>query len=134
MRDWRARSSIFPNSARLYGERWPISQPEWPYDTSVMGRMQNSRVRNIAPRGPCAPGQIERPSEEGDGEIPMNRINTLRAALVALLPLAAIALASPAPAQSPSASPAPAASPSPTPAPTPSATPVPPPAETKSPE
>ncbi|ERF82076.1 GyrI-like domain-containing protein [Bradyrhizobium viridifuturi] len=63
----------------------------------------------------------------------MNRINTLRAALVALLPLAAIALASPAPAQSPSASPAPAASPSPTPAPTPSATPVPPPAETKSP-
>ncbi|MGY4475017.1 GyrI-like domain-containing protein [Bradyrhizobium sp. USDA 3364] len=63
----------------------------------------------------------------------MNRINTLRAALVALLPLSAIALASPAPAQSPSASPAPAASPSPTPAPTPSATPVPPPAETKSP-
>ena len=63
----------------------------------------------------------------------MNRINTLRAALVALLPLAAIALASPAPAQSPSSSPAPAASPSPTPAPTPSATPVPPPAETKSP-
>ncbi|MGF6311314.1 effector-binding domain-containing protein [Bradyrhizobium sp. i1.8.4] len=63
----------------------------------------------------------------------MNRINTLRAALVALLPLAAIALASPAPAQSPSASPAPAASPSPTPAPAPSATPVPPPAETKSP-
>ncbi len=63
----------------------------------------------------------------------MNRINTLRAALVALLPLAAITLASPAPAQSPSASPAPAASPSPTPAPAPSATPVPPPAETKSP-
>ncbi|WOH82004.1 GyrI-like domain-containing protein [Bradyrhizobium sp. BEA-2-5] len=63
----------------------------------------------------------------------MNRINTLRAALVALLALAAIALASPAPAQSPSASPAPAASPSPTPAPAPSATPVPPPAETKSP-
>ncbi|WP_092121517.1 GyrI-like domain-containing protein [Bradyrhizobium erythrophlei] len=63
----------------------------------------------------------------------MNRINTLRAALVALLPLAAITLASPAPAQSPSTSPAPAASPSPTPAPAPSATPVPPPAETKSP-
>ncbi|WP_342725601.1 GyrI-like domain-containing protein [Bradyrhizobium sp. B097] len=63
----------------------------------------------------------------------MNRIKTLRAALVALLPLAAITLASPAPAQSPSASPAPAASPSPTPAPAPSATPVPPPAETKSP-
>ncbi|MGY3486304.1 effector-binding domain-containing protein [Bradyrhizobium sp. USDA 4011] len=63
----------------------------------------------------------------------MNRINTLRAALVALLPLAAITLASPAPAQSPSASPAPAASPNPTPAPAPSATPVPPPAETKSP-
>ncbi|GKQ53844.1 GyrI-like domain-containing protein [Bradyrhizobium sp. Ce-3] len=63
----------------------------------------------------------------------MNRINTLRAALVALLPLAAITLAGPAPAQSPSASPAPAASPSPMPAPAPSATPVPPPAETKSP-
>ncbi|WP_456719538.1 MULTISPECIES: GyrI-like domain-containing protein [unclassified Bradyrhizobium] len=63
----------------------------------------------------------------------MNHINTLCAALVALLPLAAITLASPAPAQSPSASPAPAASPSPTPAPAPSATPVPPPAETKSP-
>lgn len=67
----------------------------------------------------------------------MNCINTLRAALVALLPLAAIALTSPAPAQSPAASPAPAASPSPTPAPAPapapSATPVPPPAETKSP-
>jgi effector-binding domain-containing protein len=63
----------------------------------------------------------------------MNRISTLRAALVALLPLAAIALASPAPAQSPAASPAPAASPSPTPAPAPAATPVPPPAETKSP-
>ncbi|AUC94072.1 AraC family transcriptional regulator [Bradyrhizobium sp. SK17] len=63
----------------------------------------------------------------------MNRISTLRAALFALLPLAAIALASPAAAQSPAASPAPAASPSPTPTPTPSATPVPPPAETKSP-
>ncbi|MHC2434078.1 GyrI-like domain-containing protein [Bradyrhizobium sp. USDA 4451] len=63
----------------------------------------------------------------------MNRINTLRAAVLALLPLTAIALASPAPAQSPAASPAPAASPSPTPTPAPSATPVPPPAETKSP-
>jgi len=63
----------------------------------------------------------------------MNCISTFRAALVALLPLAAIALASPASAQSPAASPAPAASPRPTPAPTPSATPVPPPAETKSP-
>ncbi|MBR0695409.1 GyrI-like domain-containing protein [Bradyrhizobium lablabi] len=61
----------------------------------------------------------------------MNRISTFRAALVALLPLAAIALASPSHAQSPAASPAPAASPSPSPAP--SATPVPPPAETKSP-
>ncbi|MGY3441760.1 MULTISPECIES: GyrI-like domain-containing protein [unclassified Bradyrhizobium] len=63
----------------------------------------------------------------------MNRINTLRAAVLALLPLTAIALASPAPAQSPAASPAPAASPSPMPTPAPSATPVPPPAETKSP-
>ncbi|QPF85093.1 GyrI-like domain-containing protein [Bradyrhizobium genosp. L] len=63
----------------------------------------------------------------------MNRMSTLRAALVALLPLAAIALAGPASAQSPTASPAPAPSASPTPVPTPSATPVPPPAETKSP-
>jgi effector-binding domain-containing protein len=65
----------------------------------------------------------------------MNRISTLRAALVALLPLAAIALAGPASAQSPSASPSPSPAPaaSPAPAPAPSATPVPPPAETKSP-
>jgi effector-binding domain-containing protein len=63
----------------------------------------------------------------------MNRISTLRAALVALLPLAAIALAGPASAQSPSASPSPAPAASPAPAPAPSATPVPPPAETKSP-
>jgi effector-binding domain-containing protein len=84
------------------------------------------------------PGQIERPRGDGDGEYRMNRISTFRAALVALLPLAAIALASPAPAQSPAASPAPAASavpmpaPSATPVPAP-VTPVPPPAETKSP-
>ncbi|QOZ22528.1 GyrI-like domain-containing protein [Bradyrhizobium sp. CCBAU 51753] len=65
----------------------------------------------------------------------MNRISTLRAALLALLPLAAIALASPAFAQSPAASPSPAPAASPAPAPAPSATPapVPPPAETKSP-
>jgi effector-binding domain-containing protein len=61
----------------------------------------------------------------------MSRISTFRAALVALVPLAAIALGGPALAQSPapSASPAPAA----TPSPAPSATPAPPPAETKSP-
>jgi effector-binding domain-containing protein len=77
------------------------------------------------------PGQIKRPHGDGDGEYRMNRISTFRAAMVALLPLAAIALTSPAAAQSPTASPAPAASPAPTPVP--SATPVPPPAETKSP-
>jgi effector-binding domain-containing protein len=61
----------------------------------------------------------------------MSRISTFRAALVALVPLAAIALGGPALGQSPapSASPAPAA----TPSPSPSATPAPPPAETKSP-
>ncbi|MBR0796549.1 GyrI-like domain-containing protein [Bradyrhizobium jicamae] len=65
----------------------------------------------------------------------MNRISTFRASMVALLPLAAIMLASPAPAQSPAASPtpAPAVSPAPAPAPSATATPVPPPAETKSP-
>ena len=64
----------------------------------------------------------------------MNRISTFRAALVALLPLAAIALASPAAAQSPApaTSPAPTPAPSATPVPAP-VTPVPPPAETKSP-
>ncbi|HEY9455411.1 MAG TPA: hypothetical protein VIR82_22245, partial [Bradyrhizobium sp.] len=66
----------------------------------------------------------------------MNRISTLRAAMVALVPMVAIALGgtalaqSPAPsaspAASPSASPAPAASP--TPAPAASVVPVPPPA------
>jgi effector-binding domain-containing protein len=62
----------------------------------------------------------------------MNGISTLRAALVALVPVAAIAFGGMALAQSPapSASPAPAASPVP-PAPAPS--PAPPPAETKSP-
>lgn len=71
----------------------------------------------------------------------MNRISTLRAAMVALVPMVAVALGgaalaqSPAPsaspAASPSASPAPAASP--TPAPAASVAPVPPPAETRSP-
>jgi effector-binding domain-containing protein len=58
-------------------------------------------------------------------------LRSFRLALVALAPIAAIALGSAALAQAP----APAASPSPsaTPAPAPSATPVPPPAETKSP-
>jgi effector-binding domain-containing protein len=59
--------------------------------------------------------------------IEMNRIGTFRIALVALIPIVAIALGSAALAQSP----APAASPTTTPAPAP--TPVPPPAETKSP-
>jgi effector-binding domain-containing protein len=77
----------------------------------------------------------------------MNRISNFRAALVALVPMVAIAVGgtalaqSPAPAASPaaspSASPAPAASATPAPATTPapaaSAAPVPPPAETKSP-
>lgn len=63
----------------------------------------------------------------------MNCFSTLRAALVALVPLAAIALAAPAAAQSPTASPSPAPAASPAPAPAPAATPVPPPAETKSP-
>jgi len=63
----------------------------------------------------------------------MKRISTFRAALVALVPFAAIALGGPALAQSPAPSPAPAASPSPAPSPAPSAVPVPPPAETRSP-
>jgi len=83
----------------------------------------------------------------------MNRISTFRAAMVALVPMVAIALGgaalaqSPAPsaspAASPSASPAPVASPAPaasatpapatTPAPAASVAPAPPPAETKSP-
>ena len=57
----------------------------------------------------------------------MNRIGTFRIALVALIPIVAIAFGSAALAQSP----APAASPTATPAP--AASPVPPPAETKSP-
>jgi effector-binding domain-containing protein len=59
----------------------------------------------------------------------MNRIRTFCAALVALVPLAAIALGAPVLAQSP----APSVSPSAAPSPAPSATPAPPPAETKSP-
>jgi effector-binding domain-containing protein len=65
----------------------------------------------------------------GMENIEMNRIGTFRAALVALIPIVAIAFGSTALAQTP----APAASPTATPAPAPSATPVPPPAETKSP-
>jgi len=60
----------------------------------------------------------------------MKLINTLRAALVALVPLAA--LAGPALAQSPTPAASPGATPA-APAPAPSATPAPPPAETKSP-
>jgi effector-binding domain-containing protein len=77
----------------------------------------------------------------------MNRISPFRAAVLALIPIVAIALdgaalaqapaPSPSPAASPSASPAPAASATPAPATTPapaaSVVPVPPPAETKSP-
>jgi effector-binding domain-containing protein len=59
----------------------------------------------------------------------MNRIRTFRAALVALVPLAAIALAGgPAAGQSPAPSPSPTVTPSPAPP-----APAPPPAETKSP-
>jgi effector-binding domain-containing protein len=63
----------------------------------------------------------------GMENIEMNRIGTFRSALVALIPIVAIAFGSAALAQSP----APAASPTATPAP--AASPVPPPAETKSP-
>jgi effector-binding domain-containing protein len=71
----------------------------------------------------------------------MNRISTLRAAMVALVPMVAIALGGTALAQSPAPSASPAASPSASPAPAASSTPapaasvapVPPPAETKSP-
>jgi effector-binding domain-containing protein len=71
----------------------------------------------------------------------MNRISTLRAAMVALVPMVAIALGgtalaqSPAPSASPAASPSASAAPaaSPTAAPAASVAPVPPPAETKSP-
>ncbi|MCA6123500.1 GyrI-like domain-containing protein [Bradyrhizobium sp. WSM 1704] len=62
----------------------------------------------------------------------MNRISTFRAALVAMS-MAAMALAGPASAQSPTATPSPAPAASPTPAPAATPTPVPPPAETKSP-
>jgi effector-binding domain-containing protein len=65
----------------------------------------------------------------------MNRFNTFRSAMVALIAMAAIvlgaALGGAALAQSPAATPAP--SPSATPAPAPSSAPVPPPAETRSP-
>jgi hypothetical protein len=63
----------------------------------------------------------------GMENIEMNRIGTFRRALVALIPIVAIAFGGAALAQSP----APAASPTATPAP--AASPVPPPAETKSP-
>src|SRR6266550_5999238 len=63
----------------------------------------------------------------------MNRISTFRSAMVALIPIAALALGGAALAQSPAPAASPAPSPSATPAPAPSAVPVPPPAETKSP-
>ena len=63
----------------------------------------------------------------------MNRFSTFRLALIALIPMAAIALGGAALAQSPAPAASPAPSPSATPAPAPSAVPVPPPAETRSP-
>jgi effector-binding domain-containing protein len=62
----------------------------------------------------------------------MNR-RSFRLAMVALVPLAAIALGGAALAQSPAPAASPTPGPSAAPSPTPSATPVPPPAETKSP-
>src|SRR6266436_3712052 len=93
-----------------------------------MGRKRNLRVRS----GSVFAGvswDLSRPLGMGMENIEMNRIGTFRAALVALIPIVAIAFGSAALAQTP----APAASPTATPAPAPSATPVPPPAETKSP-
>src|SRR6267154_2931441 len=66
------------------------------------------------------------------GEYRMN-LRSFRLALVALAPIAAIALGSAALAQAPAPAASPTPSPSATPMPSPSATPVPPPAETKSP-
>jgi effector-binding domain-containing protein len=63
----------------------------------------------------------------------MNRISTFRAALVALVPLVAITVASPGLAQSPAPAASPEATPTPAPAPAPSTSPAPPPPETKSP-
>jgi effector-binding domain-containing protein len=60
-------------------------------------------------------------------------LRSFRLALVALAPIAAIALGRAALAQAPAPAASPTPSPSATPAPAPSATPVPPPAETKSP-
>jgi effector-binding domain-containing protein len=61
------------------------------------------------------------------------KLRSFRLALVALVPIAAIALGSAALGQAPAPAASPTPSPSATPAPSPSATPVPPPAETKSP-
>ena len=66
------------------------------------------------------------------GEYRMN-FQSFRLALVALAPIAAIALGSAALGQAPAPAASPTPSPSATPTPSPSATPVPPPAETKSP-
>ena len=66
------------------------------------------------------------------GEYRMN-LRSFRLALVALAPIAAIALGSAALGQAPAPAASPTPSPSATPTPSPSATPVPPPAETKSP-
>src|SRR4051794_12166762 len=63
----------------------------------------------------------------------MKRFSTFRVAMVALIPIAALALGGAALAQSPAPAASPTPSPSATPAPAPSAVPVPPPAETKSP-
>src|SRR5712671_1574837 len=66
------------------------------------------------------------------GEYRMN-LRSFRVALVALAPIAAIALGNAALGQAPAPAASPTPSPSATPTPSPSATPVPPPAETKSP-
>src|ERR1700682_1793814 len=105
-----------------------------------MGRKRNLRVR----KGYVFAGvsrDIPRPQGLGMENIEMNRIGTFRIALVALIPIVAIAFGSaalaqsPAPAASPTATPAPAAAPAPPPAEPPprGPPPPPPPAETKSP-
>ena len=63
----------------------------------------------------------------------MNRIRTFRSAMIALIPMAALAFGGTALAQSPAPAASPTPNPSATPAPAPSAVPIPPPAETRSP-
>src|SRR5260370_35512417 len=93
-----------------------------------MGRKRDLRVRNGSTFADVT-GTLSGRLGWGWRIPKMSRISTFRAALVALVPLFALALAGLALAQSPT----PAASPSASPSPAPSATPAPPPAETKSP-